>query len=753
MAGLVDGDAQRASLMGESGGESDQQSHQKRIFNERFQTPYYRGLLESLQILMGAAFTLLACFALGHATLAWLRVSVSRTEAWAMSLLVGAALFSTVILAVGLAGGARRPVLFAVGLLALVSPWFAPALVKFGTRASFSWVISALMAAYGFVYLMHAWAPEISPDGMAYHVALPAQYLRDGRIGFISTNMYAQLSQAMEMLYLHAFAFGRHSATALVHLSFLFALLALMRAYALRSGIPMSAGLLVLASPVVGIDAASAYNDVALAAVLFAVFWMMERWREEGGDRLLWVAGLMAGLAFAIKYTAFLALPYALFCLGRRFTMARAARLAVPAVLVMVPWLLKNLVFTGNPVAPFANAWFPNEVFDPALEGAYRIALGFNSNRPSLGQIPYEALVGGFALGGLLGPIFCLSPLVFVSRWRLVLPAILFAAPFALNLGTRFLIPGLPFVALGMALVLNRWRGLWPAVVIVHVVLGWYPVTHAFANSYAWHIKEVPWRAALRLETDGSFIGRNVLEYPIFSALRQAKGKVFTYAQFPDSYAGVEMITATLSRAGVEMREMLWLAQDPNRQPRYGWQFWFPQQRLRGVRVSEREPGGESLTVAELHVYHLMEEVPLANAALRTAPRSTEAPLIVDRNPLTRWRGDQDPGRRGALEATWNDAVLLSRLVLEGAKDVGIKVEGLGENGQWRELQGTGETTWFRREDLRRAATQALRKQGVRWILLKKDDIGRASMQAAPEEWGVRLAGQGGGQWLFELLE
>ena len=700
---------------------------------------------------MGAAFTLLACFALGHATLAWLRVSVSRTEAWAMSLLVGAALFSTVILAVGLAGGARRPVLFAVGLLALVSPWFAPALVKFGTRASFSWVISALMAAYGFVYLMHAWAPEISPDGMAYHVALPAQYLRDGRIGFISTNMYAQLSQAMEMLYLHAFAFGRHSATALVHLSFLFALLALMRAYALRSGIPMSAGLLVLASPVVGIDAASAYNDVALAAVLFAVFWMMERWREEGGDRLLWVAGLMAGLAFAIKYTAILALPYALFCVGRRLTLARAAKLAASATLIIAPWLLKNIAFTGNPVAPFANAWFPNEVFDPALEGAYRATLAFHHLRWV--QVPYETLVAGFALGGLLGPVLYLSPLVFLSRWRLVLPAVLFAAPFALNLGTRFLIPGLPFVALGIALVLSRWRGVWPAVVILHVALGWYPVTHLFANRYAWHIQEFPWRAALRLETEEAFIGRKVPESPIFTALQQAKGKVLTYTQFPDSHTAAEMITATLSRQGVEMREMLWMANDPHGAARYGWQFWFPQQRLRGMRVSERAAGGESLMVAEMHVYHLLDEMPLANAGLRTEPRSTEAPITADGNPLTRWRGDQDPGRRGALEATWTHPALLSRVVLEGTKDVGIRVEGLGDDGQWRELPGTGQTTWFRRQDLRRAATQALRQQGVRWILLKTDDIGRASMQAAPETWGAKLAGQGGGLWLFELVE
>jgi len=710
-------------------------------------------LPESVQILLGAAFTLLACGALGYAVLAWLRVSCTGDEAWALSLLVGAAVFSTAMLGLGLAGGARRPVLLVAGLAALACPWFAPALVVGRSRAHWGWPVSVATVAYGFVYLMHAWAPEISPDGTAYHVALPAQYLREGRIGLVTTNLYAQLSQAMEMLYLHAFAFGKHSSTAVVHLAFLFALIGLMRAYAVRTGLPAASGLLVLASPVVGIDAASAYNDVALAAAVFAVFWVMERWREEGCDRLLWVAGLMAGLAFALKYTAFLALPYAMAILGRRVSWARLGRLGLAAGLVMGPWLAKNWWLTGNPVAPFANAWFPNEVFDPALEASFRAYLGFDPLRHRWVQVPYDVLVGGYAFGGLLGPVFWLAPLALLSRWRVVLPALLFAGPFALNLGTRFLIPGLPFVALGIAMVLGRLRGIWPLVAVVHLVLGWYPVTHAFADTYAWHIKEVPWRAALRWETEREYLGRLVVEYPIFAAVGQARGRVLTYSQFADSYVEAEMVTGTLSRRGVEWREMLWTAVEPRRWIREGWQFWFPQERLRGIRVAEREPGGETLTVAEFRVYHLLQEVPMKGAALRTEPRSAEAQFVADGNPLTRWRGDQDAGRRGMVEALWKEPKLLSRLALEGAPATPVQISGLGEDGQWRELSVKAERTRFGGGDPRRLATRTLRQQGVNWILLKQQDFGRAEMEAEPAAWGVRLAAQGGGQWLFAIVD
>ena len=101
--------------------------------------------------------------------------------------------------------------------------------------------------------------------------------------------------------------------------------------------------------------------------------------------------------------------------------------------------------------------------------------------------------------------------------------------------------------------------------------------------------------------------------------------------------------------------------------PIEGWQFWFPQRRLRGVRVSEQLRGESSLLATELRVYHLLEEMSLLPAVVSTEPRSEEARFLVDGNPLTRWRGDQDPGRRGAIVATWASSVLLSRIVLQGA--------------------------------------------------------------------------------------
>ncbi len=84
--------------------------------------------------------------------------------------------------------------------------------------------------------------------------------------------------------------------------------------YGRRCGFPTAgaaAALLVFASPVVGIDGTSAYNDVAVAAIAFTLFYLLQIWDEERTWRLAAAIGLVAGFAFAAKYTAWPAVLYA----------------------------------------------------------------------------------------------------------------------------------------------------------------------------------------------------------------------------------------------------------------------------------------------------------------------------------------------------------------------------------------------------------------------------------------------------------
>jgi hypothetical protein len=374
------------------------------------------------------------------------------------------------------------------------------------------WCVAPVFILFSLLYVCHAMAPEMSPDGSAYHLGLVSRYYREHGFPAITTSIYANLSQGAEMLFLFAFAWGKHSSAALTHLVFLFALASLISSYGRRFGFPLAscaAAALVFLSPVAGVDAASAYNDIALAAVVFAVYYLLEIWERERNSALLVTAGVLCGFAFAIKYTAFLALPYAVCVVGRRRHFKAAATVVLVAGVWMAPWLIKNAIVVGNPVSPFANKVFRNPYVHIAFEEAYSESMRHYDQLKSYWDIPLEVTMRGNALGGLLGPVFLLAPIGLLGRRRLIVAALLFGSIYATNVGTRFLLMAAPFVALSMAIALARIPALLIFVVAVHAAASWPDVMKLYSNQYAWALDRIQWKAALRLESQDGFLLRS----------------------------------------------------------------------------------------------------------------------------------------------------------------------------------------------------------------------------------------------------
>ncbi len=85
---------------------------------------------------------------------------------------------------------------------------------------------------------------------------------------------------------------------------------------------------------------------------------------NEGGKRWVLAAGLLAGGALSVKYTALFALVPALGLLGfqksfrRFFSFSNILIFGTSACLLFLPWVLKNVAYTGNPVFPYLPNWF-----------------------------------------------------------------------------------------------------------------------------------------------------------------------------------------------------------------------------------------------------------------------------------------------------------------------------------------------------------------------------------------------------------
>jgi len=625
-----------------------------------------------------------------------------------------------------------------------------------------------ILATYFLIYLLNAMAPEVSPDGSAYHLSFVAFYLRQHGFHPITWNLYASLSEGVEMLFLFAFAFGRHSAAALVHFAFLVALPWTMYLHGRRVGFPLAgacAAALVFLSPIVGIDGISAYSDVALAAVAFALFYLLQLWSDERPPRLLPAIGLLAGFAYAVKYTGWLAPAYAIgfvFCKSRR--MRDAAVVAASAVPMIAPWMIKNWLWVRNPLAPFFNQYFRNSFVTIQFEKEYTDYFKLY-DLTSRWQIP-KAITISSQLQGVLGPVFLLAPLALLAlRWRagrqLLLAATVFGVNYFSNIGTRFLIPPLPFVAMTMGMVLASVPLLPLAVVLVHAVLSWPSVIPRYTLPGSVHIMKVPWKDALRLR-DVDYFMRNRLGNG-YAAVRMIEERtppratVFSFRPLPEAYTSRRVLIEYESAGNELLGRILRGAFAPGVLPTWRLRFDFPPRPLAGIRVVQTASGRDLWSIHELRIVSGGIEVPRDPAWRLTAdPFPWTIGNAFDNSPLTLWRTGEAIHPGMYVEVNFHKTEQADSVLIETSPDqsqIRLKLEGLNADGRWSLLAAAPVISDAAAPlGLRRAAARELERRGIGYLLLFDDEFGAGDFQANQDLWGIRQVGETQGARLYQLL-
>jgi hypothetical protein len=687
---------------------------------------------------LGAVFTALVCWSAGRLILRRLRIELRPPENALLSFIAGAPILSA---AVFLLCTLRLATFTAFAILGFgivaISIAFAglesPIRIAAPAR-SLAMLAAALFAFYGIVYLANSLAPEFSPDGTAYHLALVTRYFRSHGFSLVTTNMYANLSQGLEMLFLYTFAFGGHSAASTLHCFFLFALPLLIICWGRRIGrqdAGLCAAMLCFLSPLAGIDGVSAYNDVALAAFGFALFLVVEIWREEKRRNLALLAGLLAGFCFAIKYTGVVAVLYVLAILRTRSLPA-----LVSAAAVITPWMIKNAVFVHNPLSPFFNALFPNPYIHISFEHSYREYLsryGLRSLRPLF----WIVTVTG-RLGGQIGPVFLLAPVALLSLRskfgrRVLLAALFFLAPYPQNIGARFLLPALPFIALAIALALDRLPILLFALTLSAAILAWPRVIDRYrAPAGGWQIATVPWKAALHFIPPRTWLTRYP-DYRLAEAIDRAvpPGKrVWSTMALAESYIRPEVLVNYYSAEGEKIQDMLLTPVRADLQPLWRIRFSFSARRVTSVRIIQTAGGNDIWSIGEARFFHGMNEVSPNQAD--ASPFPWDIGLALDRNPVTRWRS-WEPIRPGMhIDFRFENPVDLDRVELDCSHDqwqIQLKLDGIDAQATKDDLPP--------RDDLRALAMRTVQSRRIDYLMIGNDFPASADMASAPARWNL----------------
>jgi len=742
--------------------------------------------LTALRILFGAAFVFVVSSAAGQLLFRALRLRLRPYERGFLSFVAGAAIFSNVIFLLAATGIFYTYVLAAIGAATLAAWWLArpatgPPEDARETDLSPAWKLIFWLPyiLFGLIYVVAAMAPETSADGGGgYHLGLVARYYDHRGFMPIRTNMYSGLSAGIEMLFLAAFAFGRHSAAALTHLLFLLALPFGMIACCRRAGKPRAGvigGLLFFMAPVVAKDATCAYVDVATAAVAFGAFCLFEIWREENQTGALVALGLLAGFCYACKFTAGTAIVFAMAAVvatgfARRvgaLVVCRQAALVGSAALAMaMPWVVRDIIVFGNPFFPFLNGLFPNPWQYPIVEAEFRRIFAHMSD-VQLWQIPFQVTTGG-KLTGIIGPVFLLAPFAVLSARsrfgrRLLLAVLAFSVTYFANIGARFLIPALPFLSLALALGILGVPRIGNAfaimVVLAHGLLSWPPFIGRWSPDYQWYIETIDLSAALRIIPEKQFLTDHWGDYQgglLLDRFVPAGDLVYSPDMGQFAYHHRDIIgnfdSSLARRAFTTFR----LPSDPGLANTWQRDLLIPATRLSRLRLVAGSKADVDLRVSEVRFFSGASEIPRdAKWRLSASANPWEIQRAFDNGPVSWWTSGQyvEPGLW--LEVDFGEPVEIDRVRIEQNADqrwTKIRPAAWSEGASWRDLP-------FREEGVEKAAPadvrmevrDELRQMGIRWILIRDGNAAAQSLRTDSPGWGMTEIAETTGFQLWRL--
>ena len=370
--------------------------------------------------------------------------------------------------------------------------------------------------------LLQALGPEPGWDALTYHLALPERYLHENGIVVTPFSVFSTFPAAVEMLFVFALAFDAQALANLLHLEF--GVLSAWVVFAMARGASFRAGLLALAvlaaDPLFVTDLGLAYNDLAACLYVLLAAALLQHGLEEDSTRWFIACGVFAGAAAAVRYTTWGLLPALLLLVwipplqrSPRRALRASVVVAASASIVVLPWLVRNLLFTGNPVAPALEGWFHapgGEFYHPVAlrqSTAFLQAIGMGRGFGDLLALPwnltYRAEPGDYrAFAFQIGCLYLLGAGLALAggrRARLPVSTTLLKLSLLLSLfwfftsqEPRYLLPTLALLAVvggiaGDALIPRIGLGrLWLALPLLAVVHAQLPSLFGVIPGYSW---------------------------------------------------------------------------------------------------------------------------------------------------------------------------------------------------------------------------------------------------------------------------
>jgi hypothetical protein len=431
-------------------------------------------LAECLGHVVLAALTVVAWLGLGSILLTPAPAVADRRLDALNRIGVGAIGFALATFAAGWAGALNRAAYAAVFAAAAVAGLVvAVRLVRHArlphVREWRRWeqALGALLVVSVGLGLLATCAPISSPDALLYHAADPALFEKANGISEVTWNSSSYEPFTVEMLVLDGFLLWDSIQGAFAPLLLaIVALVAVLGAADRLAGrsVALLAGAIFFAQPFMTWEATSVFVEPGLAAAAALACWNLLHFVRRSETPALVLAGVFAGGAAGMKYLGlFVALALAvagLLSTWRRLGLRQILAFGIPALLVALPWYVKNAVLTGNPFYPHLFGGLNRSAAAELARSMH--AFGRGHSPLDFLLLPVRLLTDGEAFDGgeFITPLLlAFAPLaLLLPQRRRPPPAVWVAllvflcAWFATTQQARFLLPLMPVVAVLAAL-------------------------------------------------------------------------------------------------------------------------------------------------------------------------------------------------------------------------------------------------------------------------------------------------------------
>ncbi len=426
---------------------------------------------------------------------------------------LGVLFFNGLWMGLGLSGLWRAPLLWALAPLffglalwdLLARPLAFQKFPRFEDPGKGGWVLAGLGAVVFLLGLGQSLVPEVYYDALVYHLSTLQFWQYHHGIADFPTNLYSYYPFGAELYLMNGFFFqGGESAKMLDTLAVFLCALAAAGWVAEEAGVfeGCLAWAMVWAFPLTSATAWACQNDALLAFFVLLFLRGLWRWSAEPGNRQrALAAGLWAGAALSIKYTAVLwvLLPLGLWALAGRglFKGKKGAGFLFGAIcLSAAPWFLKNWAYTGNGFYPYFSSWVGGRGLYPrglqALMADHETVFGKGFQA---GAWLRQVVAGD--LDKTIGPfLFCFLPFLFLpgrrppaAKFLGVTGGLFLLAGFLVTHQLRLLMPAFLVCFIAMAVALGgikggAWArawggltavlGLWSLLALLRLGVGYY---------------------------------------------------------------------------------------------------------------------------------------------------------------------------------------------------------------------------------------------------------------------------------------